>query len=104
MRQIYEVIRDEADLRIVQKLVHYLECLQYWQAEDAYSIGKQRIMECGRKILSYTPSSVGACVAGLRAVKILVHVPEDLIRKGEETLRFLLPLCYRVRVKQRKWI
>ena len=36
-------------------------------------------------------SSVGACVAGLRSVKMLVNVKDELIQKGEETLRFLLP-------------
>ena len=29
-----KVIRDEKDLEIVQKLVDYLDCLQYWQAKD----------------------------------------------------------------------
>ena len=36
-------------------------------------------------------SSIGACVAGLHAVKMLVNVKEETIKKGEETLRFLLP-------------
>ncbi|MBO0991855.1 glycoside hydrolase family 15 protein [Bacillus sp. SD088] len=77
-----KVVRDEADLRIVQKLVDYLECLQYWQAEDN-GMWEENI--------ELHASSVGACLAGLKAVKMLVHVKEDLIRKGEETLRFLLP-------------
>ncbi|WP_409303142.1 glycoside hydrolase family 15 protein [Peribacillus sp. SCS-155] len=77
-----KVIRDQKDLEIVQKLVHYLECLQYWQAKD------NGMWEENMEIHA---SSVGACVAGLSAVKMLVQVDEDLIRKGQETLRFMLP-------------
>lgn len=76
------VIRDTKDLEIVQKLVHYLECVQYWQEED------NGMWEENRELHA---SSVGACVAGLRSVKMLVHVKEELIQKGEEALRFLLP-------------
>ncbi|MCH1626882.1 glycoside hydrolase family 15 protein [Ferdinandcohnia quinoae] len=76
------VIRDEKDLEIVQKLVDYLECLQYWQAKDN---------GMWEENMELHASSIGACVAGLHAVKILVNVKEELIRKGEETLRFLLP-------------
>ncbi|WP_019412643.1 glycoside hydrolase family 15 protein [Paenisporosarcina sp. TG20] len=76
------VIRDEQDLAIVQKLVDYLECLQYWQAHD------NGIWEENMELHA---SSVGACVAGLHAVKMLVNVNAELIQKGEETLRFLLP-------------
>lgn len=77
-----KVIRDDIDLRIVQKLVNYLECLQYWQAAD------NGMWEENMEIHA---SSIGACVAGLNAVKMLVNVNEELIKKGEETLRFLLP-------------
>lgn len=77
-----KVIRDDVDLRIVQKLVNYLECLQYWQAAD------NGMWEENMEIHA---SSIGACVAGLNAVKMLVNVNEESIKKGEETLRFLLP-------------
>lgn len=77
-----QVIRDENDLKIVQKLVDYLECVQYWQAKD------NGMWEENMEVHA---SSVGACVAGLHAVKMLVDVKEELIRKGEETLRQLLP-------------
>lgn len=77
-----KVIRDDVDLRIVQKLVDYLECLQYWQAAD------NGMWEENMEIHA---SSIGACVAGLNAIKMLVNVDEELIKKGEETLRFLLP-------------
>ena len=77
-----KVIRDEKDLEIVQKLVDYLECLQYWQAKDN---------GMWEENMELHASSIGACVAGLHAVKMLVNVKEETIKKGEETLRFLLP-------------
>ncbi|WP_453996651.1 glycoside hydrolase family 15 protein [Bacillus nitroreducens] len=77
-----KVIRDKKDIEIVQKLVDYLECLQYWQAKD------NGMWEENMEVHA---SSIGACVAGLNAVKILVNVKDDLIKKGEEALRNLLP-------------
>ncbi|MBA9027078.1 MULTISPECIES: glycoside hydrolase family 15 protein [Bacillaceae] len=77
-----KVIRDEKDLEIVQKLVDYLDCLQYWQAKDN---------GMWEENMELHTSSIGACVAGLNAVKMLVNVKEESIKKGEETLRFLLP-------------
>ncbi|WP_099355204.1 glycoside hydrolase family 15 protein [Fredinandcohnia onubensis] len=77
-----KVIRDKKDIEIIQKLVDYLECLQYWQAKD------NGMWEENMEVHA---SSIGACVAGLNAVKILVNVNEDLIKKGEEALRNLLP-------------
>ncbi|MGE7603583.1 glycoside hydrolase family 15 protein [Peribacillus sp. NPDC097675] len=77
-----KVLRDEHDLQIVQKLVDYLECLQYWQAGDN-GMWEENI--------EIHASSIGACVAGLTSVKMLVTVKEELIKNGEEALRFLLP-------------
>ncbi len=77
-----KVIRDKKDIEIIQKLVDYLECLQYWQAKD------NGMWEENMEVHA---SSIGACVAGLNAVKILVNVNDDLIKKGEEALRNLLP-------------
>jgi GH15 family glucan-1,4-alpha-glucosidase len=77
-----KVIRDEKDLLIVQKLVDYLDCLQYWEAEDN---------GMWEENMELHASSIGACVAGLHAVKMLVNVKDETIKKGEETLRFLLP-------------
>ncbi|MBS4173069.1 glycoside hydrolase family 15 protein [Bacillus sp. FJAT-49736] len=82
LRHGQRVIRDEDDLRIVKKLVDYLECLEYWRAED------NGMWEENIELHS---SSVGACVAGLNAVKMLVDVPPEIITKGEETLQRLLP-------------
>lgn len=77
-----KVIRNKKDLRILQKLVSYLECLEYWKAAD------NGMWEENMEVHA---SSVGACVAGLNAVKMLVNVKDELIQKGEETLRALLP-------------
>ncbi|GAA0335092.1 hypothetical protein GCM10008967_27410 [Bacillus carboniphilus] len=77
-----KVIRDEGDLIILQKLVDYLECVRYWEAED------NGMWEENMEVHA---SSVGACVAGLKAVKLLVNVKKEMILKGEETLRNLLP-------------
>lgn len=82
IRHGQKIIRDEKDLLMVQKLVDYLECLQYWEAHDN-GMWEENI--------ELHASSVGACVAGLHSVKMLVNVNDELIQKGEETLRFLLP-------------
>ncbi len=82
IRHGQKVVTSEEDLRIIQKLVDYLECVRYWQAKD------NGMWEENMEVHA---SSVGACVAGLKAVKMLVNVKEELIQKGEETLRFILP-------------
>ncbi|MBL0386211.1 glycoside hydrolase family 15 [Tumebacillus sp. ITR2] len=76
------LIRDSRDHDIVQKLVYYLGCLQYWQEPDN-GIWEENV--------EVHASSVGACVAGLKAVSLLVNVPPEWIQKGEETLKNLLP-------------
>ncbi len=76
------VIRDEQDLRILQKLVDYLASIEYWQDADS------GMWEENEEVHA---SSVGACVAGLLAVSSLVDVPSWLIEKGRETLAALLP-------------
>jgi len=76
------VIRNSNDLRILQKLVHYLESIEYWHDKD------HGMWEENEEIHA---SSVGACIAGLKAVSNLVDVPEWLIEKGQEILNWLLP-------------
>jgi phosphorylase kinase alpha/beta subunit len=76
------LIRDSDDLRIIQKLVYYLGSVEYWHDKD------NGIWEENEEIHA---SSVGACIAGLKAVKSIVDIPEGLIEKGEETLNALLP-------------
>jgi phosphorylase kinase alpha/beta subunit len=77
-----KVIRGEQDLQILQKLVHYLESIEYWHDED------NGMWEENAEIHA---SSVGACVAGLKKASIMLDVPQELIKKGEETLNWLLP-------------
>ncbi|MFC1704970.1 glycoside hydrolase family 15 protein [Nanoarchaeota archaeon] len=77
-----KVIRNKSDLRILQKLVHYLESIEYWHDQD------HGMWEENEEIHA---SSVGACVAGLKKIKKLVDVPPSLIKKGELTLNELLP-------------
>jgi GH15 family glucan-1,4-alpha-glucosidase len=91
------VVRNRHDIRILQKLVNYLESIEYWHDRD------NGIWEENEEIHA---SSVGACVAGLKLLKNTLFkipalhgkyllrrivVPEDLIKRGEETLNILLP-------------
>lgn len=77
-----KIIRDEKDHEIVQKLVGYLKCCEYWCDPD------NGMWEEWREIHS---SSVGACVAGLQAVRDIVFVERDLILKGYDTLAKMFP-------------
>lgn len=70
------------DKEIVQKLVHYLEAIEYWHDED------NGMWEENEEVHS---SSIGACLAGLLAVQHIVNVPLHLIANGEHALRTLLP-------------
>ncbi len=76
------VLRDHNDSRLVQKLVYYLESIQYWQDLD------NGVWEENEEVHA---SSVGACVAGLIKIQKLVYVPDELYLKGLETLNALLP-------------
>ena len=76
------IIRDKKDHEIVQKLVGYLGCVQYWEDAD------NGMWEEWRELHS---SSVGACVAGLQAVKDIVFVPGEWITKGYQALSNLFP-------------
>ncbi|MCA9387128.1 glycoside hydrolase family 15, partial [Candidatus Dojkabacteria bacterium] len=71
-------------VRIVQKLVYYLQSIEYWHDKDS------GMWEEDEEIHA---SSVGACVAGLKVVDALdeIEVPDDMILKGEESLNQLLP-------------
>jgi len=81
----FKIIRDENDLRILQKLVYYLESIQYYRDLD------NGIWEENEEIHA---SSVGACVAGLKELSEAfpeIKVPKELIEKGVEILNVLLP-------------
>ena len=77
-----KIIRDENDIRILQKLANYLQSIEYWHDKD------NGMWEENEEVHA---SSIGACVAGLKKIKKIVDVPEDLISKGEEALNKLLP-------------
>ncbi|MEX2416088.1 MAG: glycoside hydrolase family 15 protein [Paenibacillaceae bacterium] len=77
-----QMLRNEADRSLVQKLVEVLESVEYWHDPD------NGMWEEWREVHS---SSVGACVAGLKAVESLVHVPEQLVSRGLQTMFDLFP-------------
>lgn len=86
------IIQDDDDRRVVQKLVWYLSTLEYWHDPDS------GMWEENEEVHA---SSVGACVAGLTMVKNVegIEVPDELIARGEATLRALLP-----RESQKKFV
>ncbi len=75
---------DDDDRRIIQKLVWYLSTLEYWHDEDS------GMWEENQEIHA---SSVGACLAGLISINSVagIEVPHELIEKGKESLRKILP-------------
>ncbi len=77
-----EIIRDANDYRIVQKLVYYLESIQYWQDPDNGMWENEEELHA---------SSIGACVAGLEKIKAILDVPAELIENGYNALNSLLP-------------
>lgn len=78
-----KIIRNGNDLRILQKLVYYLQNIEYWHDKD------NGMWEENEELHA---SSIGACVAGLKKISKIVDVSSDLIKKGEKALSKLLPL------------
>jgi phosphorylase kinase alpha/beta subunit len=78
------ILKTNDHIRIVNKLVRYLEANEYWRDLDS------GIWEEWEELHA---SSIGACVAGLKAVRKLPHfeVSISLIREGEKALNELLP-------------
>ena len=76
------LIRDSGDLRILKKLVQYLGSIRYWEDKD------HGMWEWTEEVHA---SSVGACLAGLKAISKYVHVPKELIEEGQKALDNLLP-------------
>lgn len=78
------LLEDGDRVRIVNKLVKYLEAIEYWHDRDSGMWEEDEEVHA---------SSVGACVAGLKSLKDLpkIEVPDWLIQKGEESLNALLP-------------
>ncbi len=86
------LLESEDHVRITNKLVRYLESIEYWHDRDS------GMWEEDEEIHA---SSVGACVAGLKSVQSLpnIDVPAELIERGEESLGALLP-----RESERKFV
>lgn len=78
------ILKDESHIRIVNKLVKYLEAIEYWKDRDS------GMWEEDEELHS---SSIGACVAGLKSINRLekINVPDYLIEKGKEALNEMLP-------------
>lgn len=78
------ILQTPADIRIINKLVQYLESIEYWHDPDS------GMWEEGEEIHA---SSIGACVAGLKSISRVpqIEVPISLIRKGQLALEKLLP-------------
>jgi GH15 family glucan-1,4-alpha-glucosidase len=78
------ILINEDHIRIVNKLVKYLERIEYWHDNDS------GMWEENEEVHA---SSVGACVAGLKSISNLdkIDVPKYLIKNGKKTLRNLLP-------------
>lgn len=78
-----KILRGHKDSWIITLIIEFLEAVKYWQLPD------NAIWEENREVHA---SSVGACVAGLTAIRLLgFEVPQWLIDKGHETLNNLLP-------------
>jgi phosphorylase kinase alpha/beta subunit len=79
------VIRNDDDVRIVQRLVEYLNAIEYWKDPD------NGVWEEYEEVHA---SSIAACVAGLRATAEVfpsVRIPDGAIAHGEAALAELLP-------------
>lgn len=78
------ILKTDAHVRIVNKMVRYLESIEYWKDADS------GVWEEGEEVHS---SSVGACVAGLKSIARhpKIEVPIKLIHEGEKALNLLLP-------------
>ncbi|MBI2176556.1 glycoside hydrolase family 15 [Candidatus Woesearchaeota archaeon] len=79
-----KIIRNRADLRILQKLVNYIEAIHYWHDKD------NGMWEGNEEVHA---SSIGACVAGLKTIAKIsgIEVSKQLIENGEKALQQLLP-------------
>jgi GH15 family glucan-1,4-alpha-glucosidase len=76
------VIRNENDLHIIQKLVNYLASIEYWHDSDNGMWENEEMIHA---------SSIGACLAGLKRISNYVEVPHYLIENGQKALDELLP-------------
>ncbi len=79
-----KIIETEKEWSVVQKLINYLNTIEYWHDPD------NGMWEEHEEIHA---SSIGACVAGLKKISQSkeVTIPEGIIEKGELALKKLLP-------------
>ena len=84
INQKRSILKTADHIRIMNKMVKYLESIEYWHDPDS---GMWEIEE------ELHASSVGACVAGLKSVSRLpkIAVPIKLIHEGEKSLNEILP-------------
>lgn len=78
-----KIIRDDKDREIIQKIVGYLKCCEYYKTPD------NSIWEEWQEVHS---NSIGAVIAGLQSVRDIVFVERDLVLKGYETLAKMFPI------------
>lgn len=92
INQKRSILKTPDDERIVNKLVRYLEAIEYWHDRDSGMWEEDEELHA---------SSVGACVAGLKSVMALprIEVPYQLVRRGQRALNALLP-----RESERKFV
>ncbi|MBN2093763.1 MAG: glycoside hydrolase family 15 [Candidatus Zambryskibacteria bacterium] len=79
-----KIIETDEEKEIMQILVEYLGSIEYWHDPD------NGVWEEGEEVHA---SSIGACVAGLKAMSKLnfIKIPHQIIENGEKALQKLLP-------------
>lgn len=77
-------LEGDAERRVVQKIISYLDRIEYWHDAD------NGIWEEDLEIHASSVASVVAALKKARQVSWL-QVPDEMIHKGEEALRALLP-------------
>ncbi|MBW2990544.1 glycoside hydrolase family 15 [Candidatus Woesearchaeota archaeon] len=85
-----KIIETEKDKELIQKLINYLASIEYWHDQDSGMWENEEETHA---------SSIGACVAGLKAIKKYISVPDYLIKQGMKSLKHLLP-----RESQKKYV
>jgi len=92
INQKRSIIKTPDHVRIVNKLIQYLESIEYWHDPDSGMWEEDEELHA---------SSVGACIAGLKSISEVskIEVPISLIHKGEEALEVMLP-----RESERKFV
>ena len=78
------IVKNEDDVRIINKLIQYLNSIEYWHDFDSGMWEEDEEVHA---------SSIGACVAGLKSIQKVKgsEIKNNLIEKGEKILNKLLP-------------